>query len=276
MRKYLFLIIFIFIITLCGCSNNSNTTITTNNTFKIEDEIPSNYKTRNDDYSYGTITEYEYLSNINGETKHYNIITPYNYDSNKEYKLLIIFPSLGESHNRYMDKTNLDLIIGNLIYEKKIEEIIVLIPNIFMGVGEIFSADAMFLSDDSPKDVYENVLPLVKNQFKITDIYIHGFSLGGREAINYLLQYGKDVKSSILVEPFYFNDEAKINYTEFGYLVIAYGIKDGVVSDAPLNLISKLKSYGIEFEEYGVDFEHDFECSSQMLYRFLLTNLEVK
>lgn len=282
MKKKLFFI-FIFIFIFCSCSNNSNVESTTKIEelhdetikFKMDIDIPDGYDKKKADYKYGEMKEYTYNSTIYNETKHFSIILPYNYDSNKTYPLVITIPSLGESNNNYNKIVRVDAIAGNLMYENKIKEAIILIPNHFMGPNEEFSINNMFFSDKSPLDINKNVLPIVKENYKISDIYLYGFSMGGREAANYILQFG-DIKAAALVEPFFYDKYAAINNTKIDNLYLIYGTKDGLVLTAPSLLNNVLNSFGMKHEYIGVDFDHDFECGRQMLFRFLNTVLEVE
>ena len=274
MKKLGIILIVFSLFCLISCSkNNNNDNDIVENKLNISMTIPSGFSEKHNDYKYGELNRYEYYSNITKSNKHYSIITPRNYDSSKSYPLLIVFPTLSSPDDMVIEELNMDIIVGNLIYEHKIRDVIILVVNHLMNEAENFTVGDMYKSDLSPKDTYENVLPVVKNNYKIIEdeIYIYGFSMGGRQAINYILQYG-GVKEAILVEPYYYDDSIDIKYTSCEHLYLIQGIQDGVVFELPKKLHKVFNKAGIKHEYYEINYNHNYDTGKDLLYMFLITS----
>lgn len=229
---------------------------------------------KSDDFSYGDLKTYSYHSNVSNIEKHYSVITPDDYSVDKHYPLVMVIPSLGQDNISFADQIHLKEIYFNLKKDNKVQDAIFLIPNHYMGYKETFEINKVPFDDTSSRDIHENVLPDFKKHYEnITDIYLYGFSLGGRIAANYVLEYGSNLQASILVEPFYCNENTPIATTTLNNLSIIQGKYDGVVFTSPRKLSRRLNKLGVKHDYYEVNYSHDPVCASEMFYRFISTYL---
>ena len=242
----------------------------------ITSTLPEDYKTRKESIKYSTPIEYTYYSSYAQYDKHYSVLLPENFQKEKSYPCILCFPSLSCTHKSFISFVDLDVIYGNLKAENKIQDAIILVINSLMNPGEKYNILNFQYSDQSSHDVHKHVIPQVTQEYNISNYYIYGFSLGGRNGMNYLLEYGKDVKASMLVEPFYFNEKTPVSYSHYSNIIIAQGEYDGVIYDSAKRLSNKLNSWGIKHQFIEKNYVHDPDYAREMYYRFLTTYLGVK
>lgn len=202
----------------------------------------------------------------------YTLYIPDDYESAKQYDLLILLHGTNGNNRTLVDRVPLEEIL------KKHKSKIVLLPNGFNSyyIGRVEDA------------LIEDLIPFIDKKFNIKDMIIGGVSMGGFGALHLTLRYPVLFKKAILISPAIWNpvppmdsgvrmmyafgqpfDEAKWlenswmlntkNLNKNNYILI-HGNQDEIVEK---HNIEKFVDYclynGVEFEYNYIDGNHNSE-----------------
>ncbi len=149
-------------------------------------EVPNN--------SYGEVKSYTYHSNSAGRSKKVMVLLPLKYNSKRKYPVLFILHGIfGDESSMLADGMGVRKMIAYAIAEGKTRDMIVVFPQMYTSPtseqpgGFSFDQQTMRYYDMFEKDLLENLLPWVREEFSVAEgranTAITGFSLGGREAL---------------------------------------------------------------------------------------------
>lgn len=120
------------------------------------------------------------------------MILPCKYNSEKEYPVLYLLHGIGGDENEWKG-AGLEYILSNLLTEHKIEEFIMILPNVRTRVedkgnpDDIYTLEHFRTFDIFREELKENIMPFIEESFKIKkgreNTAIAGYSMGGREAL---------------------------------------------------------------------------------------------
>jgi enterochelin esterase family protein len=143
---------------------------------------------------HGDVRMMLYESKAMGVTRWLWVYTPPGYDgASARYPVLYLLHGNGEAQNGWVMNGRANIILDNLIAEKKAVPMIVVMPqgHALQGAGvgplERIAGETSMFSPRFPKDLLEDVIPLVERRFRVrTDPdnrAIAGLSMGGGQAL---------------------------------------------------------------------------------------------
>jgi enterochelin esterase-like enzyme len=250
--------------------------------FEVPGDGSKAYEFRND-VTYGRIERVDYYSPVLRRMRQMHVFTPNEYDAKnakqKKYPVLYLLGGIGESDSQWGSVGRAGAIIQNLIKDKKVEPMIVVMPNNRIDEpGQVNPPDV-----DIGDELFDAIIPYVDKNYRTKPDRRHralaGLSLGGYT----VLQYGfthldtfayLGVFSSGLftgVAPFeaahqdLLTDPATNQRLKL--LWYALGTKDFVypIGQSTLELFDK---YGIEYQYYENELGHDWFSWREFLTEF--------
>jgi enterochelin esterase family protein len=165
---------------------------TPNNMVEVPGDQPAFYDSR--PVPHGEVRMVMYESKAMGVTRWVWIYTPPNYDkSTSKYPVLYLLHGNGEAQNGWVMNGRANIILDNLIADRKAQPMIVVMPqgHALQGanVGPLvrLTGESGMFSDRFPKDLLEDVIPLVERNYRALADADHraiaGLSMGGGQSL---------------------------------------------------------------------------------------------
>jgi enterochelin esterase-like enzyme len=159
---------------------------------EVPGDTPAFYDSR--PVPHGDVRMVLYESRPMGVTRWIWIYTPPNYDrSHAKYPVLYLLHGNGEAQNGWVMNGRANIILDNLIAEKKVQPMVVVMPqgHALQGanVGPLvrLSGETDMFSKRFPQDLLQEVIPMVEQTYRVyTDAdhrAIAGLSMGGGQAL---------------------------------------------------------------------------------------------
>ena len=160
---------------------------------EVPGDTPAFYDSR--PVPHGEVRMVLYESKTMGVTRWVWIYTPPNYDkSSAKYPVLYLLHGNGEAQNGWVMNGRANIILDNLIADKKAQPMIVVMPqgHALQGanVGPLvrLTGETDMFSKRFPQDLLQEVIPLVERNYRVyTDAdhrAIAGLSMGGGQALS--------------------------------------------------------------------------------------------
>lgn len=153
------------------------------NTFEIPEHGKIFYELRN--INHGQVHICKYKSDVNGHIKECYIYTPptYHKEKSRKYPVLYLQHGVGENETGWIWQGKANLILDNLIAEKKCQEMIVVMCS---GYAFMPGEDPIFFPGDFDRELIQSVIPYVEENFRVicnrAGRAIAGLSLGSAQA----------------------------------------------------------------------------------------------
>ena len=160
---------------------------------EVPGDSPSFYDSR--PLPHGEVRMVDYESRTFGVTRSVWIYTPPNYDkSTAKYPVLYLLHGNGEAFNGWVMNGRANIILDNLIADRKALPMIVVMPQGHAlqapNVGPLvrIAGETTMFSPRFPKDLLEEVVPLVERNYRVLanadNRAIAGLSMGGGQALS--------------------------------------------------------------------------------------------
>jgi enterochelin esterase-like enzyme len=160
---------------------------------EVPGDSPSFYDSR--PVPHGAVRMVDYESKAFGVTREVWIYTPPNYDrSTAKYPVLYLLHGNGEALNGWVMNGRANIILDNLIADKKAQPMIVVMPQGHAlqapSVGPLvrITGETTMFSPRFPKEFLEEVVPLVERNYRVIanadNRAIAGLSMGGGQALS--------------------------------------------------------------------------------------------
>jgi enterochelin esterase-like enzyme len=160
---------------------------------EVPGETPAFYDSR--PVPHGEVRMVLYESKPMGVTRWIWIYTPPNYDrSSTKYPVLYLLHGNGEAQNGWVMNGRANIILDNLIADKKAQPMVVAMPqgHALQGanVGPLvrLTGEADMFSKRFPQDLLQEIIPLIERHYRVyTDAdhrAIAGLSMGGGQALS--------------------------------------------------------------------------------------------
>jgi len=144
---------------------------------------------------HGEVRMVLYESKPMGVTRRLWIYTPAGYDkSSARYPVLYLLHGNGEAENGWVMNGRANIILDNLIADRKAVPMVVVMPQGHAlqgaGVGPLvrIAGETSMFSDRFPPDLLEEIIPLVQRNYRVfadaDDRAIAGLSMGGGQALS--------------------------------------------------------------------------------------------
>jgi enterochelin esterase-like enzyme len=140
----------------------------------------------------GRVATVEYQSKSIGTTRKMVVYTPPGYTQQRKYPVLYLLHGIGDDEEGWRQKGSADVILDNLYADRKLEPMIVVMPNgrasrdvtIRTPWNEQFPAFEAF-----EKDLLQDVIPFVEAHYPVKNDRAHralaGLSMGGGQSLNF-------------------------------------------------------------------------------------------
>ncbi|KAA6432713.1 esterase [Dyadobacter flavalbus] len=157
-------------------------------------EMPKGYDTVREGAAAGKIDTVSYQSKTVGNARKALVYTPPGFSRKKKYPVLYLLHGIGGDEKEWLNGGNPQLILDNLYAEKKIEPMIVVMPNgramkDDRATGNIMAADKVEAFATFEKDLLTDLIPFIEKKYPaLTDREhraIAGLSMGGGQSLNF-------------------------------------------------------------------------------------------
>ncbi len=154
------------------------------------------FDARRADIARGKVDTVEYDSRSVGAKRKMLVYTPPGYSKDRKYPVLYLLHGIGDDETGWQQKGSADVILDNLIADKKIVPMIVVMPNgraaadvsIRTPWDKQFPAFAAF-----ENDLLKDVIPYVEAHYAVQADRAHralaGLSMGGGQSLNFGLKH---------------------------------------------------------------------------------------
>lgn len=157
---------------------------------------PETIAARRDEIPHGKLEMVEYESKTVGTTRKMNVYTPPGYSSDKKYPVLYLLHGIGGDETEWQRFAHPELILDNLIADKKAVPMIVVMPNgraqkNDRAGGNAFQSAPAFAVFE--RDLLDDVIPAIESRYSIQADREHralaGLSMGGGQSLNFGLAH---------------------------------------------------------------------------------------
>jgi enterochelin esterase-like enzyme len=155
---------------------------------------PSGFDVVRTDIPHGKIDTISYNSSTVGTTRKALIYTPPGYSADKKYPVLYLLHGIGGDKLEWLNGGHPEVILDNLYAEKKVEPMIVIMPNgramnDDRATGNIFDREKVEAFATFEKDLLNDLIPFVEKNFPVIanreSRAIAGLSMGGGQSLNF-------------------------------------------------------------------------------------------
>ncbi|MGK9476438.1 alpha/beta hydrolase-fold protein [Melioribacter sp. OK-6-Me] len=246
-------------------------------------KVPQDFDKLRDNILHGKIDTVYYESKTVGATRKALVYIPPQFSTENKYPVLYLLHGIGGDETEWLKGGQPDIILDNLYADKKIEPMIVVMPNgramkDDRAEGNIYDSVKVQAFANFEKDLLNDLIPFIEKNYPVYTDRDHraiaGLSMGGGQALNFGLgnldvfawiggfSSAPNTKAPELLVPN--PEEAK---KKIKLLWISCGDNDNLIifSQRTHDYLQKHKVPHIYFVEPGV---HDFKVWKNSLYHF--------
>jgi len=142
--------------------------------------------------AHGKIDTISYNSKTVGTVRKALIYTPPGYSKDKKYPVLYLLHGIGGDEKEWFNQGQPQVILDNLYADKKVEPMIVVLPNgramkDDRAVGDVYGKAAAFATFE--QDLLKDLIPFIEKKFPVIKDSEHravaGLSMGGGQSLNF-------------------------------------------------------------------------------------------
>lgn len=158
---------------------------------------PQGFDKKRENIQRGNTDSLYYDSKTVGTRRRLMVYTPPGYTSSKKYPVLYLLHGIGGTEREWFKWAEPDVILDNLIADKKIVPMIVVFPNgramkNDSDTGNVFAPEKMQAFGNFEKDLLNDVIPFIESKYPVIKDRDHralaGFSMGGGQSLNFGLK----------------------------------------------------------------------------------------
>jgi enterochelin esterase-like enzyme len=160
----------------------------------VERHAPAGFDSLLINITHGRIDTITYISKTVGTTRRALIYTPPQYSRSKKYPVLYLLHGIGGDEKEWLNGGHPQLILDNLYAAKKIEPMIVVMPNgramkDDRATGNIMAQDKVQAFATFEKDLLNDLIPFIEKKYPVIKDQEHraiaGLSMGGGQSLNF-------------------------------------------------------------------------------------------
>ena len=160
----------------------------------FEKQAPAGFDSLRIGIAHGKIDTIKYYSKTVGTTRKALIYTPPSYSKNKKYPVLYLLHGIGGDEKEWLNGGQPQVILDNLYADKKLEPMIVVMPNgramkDDRATGNIMAPDKVQAFADFEKDLQNDLIPFIEKKYPVIKDPEHraiaGLSMGGGQSLNF-------------------------------------------------------------------------------------------
>ena len=155
-------------------------------------EEPAGFDQKRDGVPHGKLEMVEYDSKSVGTKRKAQVYTPPGYSSDKKYPVLYLLHGIGGDEHEWVRGGHPEIILDNLIADKKAEPMIVVMPNGRAQADDRPGPNAMATAPafgNFDKDLLGDLIPFIQSKYSVkTDREsraLAGLSMGGGQSLNF-------------------------------------------------------------------------------------------
>ena len=161
---------------------------------KIIRYAPEGFDSLRADIPHGTLDSILYESNTVGTTRKALIYAPPGFSRSEKYPVLYLLHGIGGDEKEWLNGGHPQVILDNLYAEKKIEPMIVVMPNgramkDDRAIGNIFASAKMAAFATFERDLLDDLIPFIEKHYPVLKDREHraiaGLSMGGGQSLNF-------------------------------------------------------------------------------------------
>ena len=234
-----------------------------------------------EDIPHGKIDTITYHSKTVGADRKALIYTPPGYSPEKKYPVLYLLHGIGGDEKEWFNQGQPQVILDNLYAEKKVEPMIVVLPNgramkDDRATGDVYGKAAAFATFE--QDLLKDLIPFIEKKYPVVKDSEHraiaGLSMGGGQSLNFGLGnldkfawVGGFSSAPNTKKPEELLPKPEDARAKLKLLWISCGDKDGLItfSKRTHEYLNKNSVPHIYFVDHGY---HDFKVWKNSLYMF--------
>lgn len=160
----------------------------------VEKEAPKGFDQVREGISRGNIEGLEYKSQTVGSNRKVTVYTPPGFDRKKKYPVLYLLHGIGGDEKEWLNGGTPQIILDNLYADKKIQPMIVVMPNgramkDDRATGNIMAPDKIQAFTTFEKDLLKDLIPFIEKKYPTLkdreNRAIAGLSMGGGQSLNF-------------------------------------------------------------------------------------------
>jgi len=242
---------------------------------------PEGYDKKRDGVATGKLETVEYDSKTVGTKRLMSVYTPPGYTPGKKYPVLYLLHGIGGDHLEWVNQGAPAVILDNLLADKKIVPMIVVMPNGRAQVndkaeGNVYATAPAF--ENFEKDLLNDVIPCIESKYSVKknkeNRALAGLSMGGGQSLNFGLGHldtfswiggfssAPNQKTPQLLVP-----DPKATTKQLKLLWISCGDQDGLISYAQ-KFHAYLKENNVPHIWHLDSGKHEFKVWKNDLYLF--------
>lgn len=243
--------------------------------------VPEGYDKAREDIAHGKIETVEYDSKSVGNKRKALVYTPPGYSADRKYPVLYLLHGIGGTEEEWRRGGNPNVILDNLIADKKAVPMIIVMPNGRAqtddrpGPNAMATAPAFGVFD---KDLLGSVIPFIESKYSVIQDResraLAGLSMGGGQSLNFGLgnldtfawvggfSSAPNTKPGAELVP----DPEKAT-KQLKLLYVSCGNKDGLIRISQ-NVHAYLKEKNVPHIWHVDEHAHDFQHWKKALYQF--------
>lgn len=242
---------------------------------------PDGFDKARDGIAKGKLEMVEYDSKSVGTKRKANIYTPPAYSADKKYPVLYLLHGIGGDEHEWARGGHPEIILDNLIADKKVEPMIIVMPNGRASKDDRPGPDAMKTAPafgEFDKDLIGSLIPFIESKYSVKadreSRALAGLSMGGGQSLNFGLgnldtfawvggfSSAPNTKPPAQLVP----DPDKAT-KQLKLLWISCGNKDGLIRISQ-GVHTYLKEKKVPHTWHVDEHNHDFQHWKKALYQF--------
>lgn len=246
-------------------------------------QAPAGFDVANIAVAHGKIDTVSYASATVGTNRRALVYTPPGFSKNKKYPVLYLLHGIGGDEKEWLNGGQPQVVLDNLYAGKKIEPMIVVMPNgramkDDRATGNIMAQDKVQAFADFEKDLLNDLIPYIEKNFPAKtgsdNRAVAGLSMGGGQSLNFGLGnldkfawVGGFSSAPNTKLPEQLVPDADAAKKKLKLLFISCGASDGLIgfSKRTHDYLAEKNIPHIYYIESGV---HDFKVWKNGLYMF--------
>lgn len=159
-------------------------------------EPPADSDVKRENIAHGKLEMIEYDSKTVGSTRKMQVYTPPGYSKDTRYPVLYLLHGIGGDETEWERFAHPDLLLDNLLAERKVVPMIVVMPNgraqkNDRAEGDVYASAPAFANFE--RDLLDDVIPTIEARYSVQADREHralaGLSMGGGQSLNFGLAH---------------------------------------------------------------------------------------
>jgi enterochelin esterase-like enzyme len=157
-------------------------------------QAPAGFDELNSTIAHGKLDTVTYDSKTVGTKRHAVVYLPPNYNKQKKYPVLYLLHGIGGDEFEWLNQGRPERILDNLYAQKKLKDMIVVLPNgrameNDRATGDIMAKDKVAAFANFEGDLLKDLIPFIEKKYPVISKResraLAGLSMGGGQSLNF-------------------------------------------------------------------------------------------